>query len=193
MAIEAFRVIALGEFIPYDWLTDPIKDLLSKPEEDTDSDEDAEDEAEDEADEEKDVSKANVLANMGVMLVILAVILVVIILVIILIRSCKKGTCCHRQAMKIKAKIFWNSILRYVLQSYLKTSLGCLFALAAISFKNSSATTNALISMLMFVVLLAQPIIFACVMERNKENLQRKKIKAKIGAAYLGIRTKHWT
>lgn len=162
MAVETFKVIALGEFIPYDWMTDPIKDLLSPPEveeiidEDEDIDElegEDEDQNEDE-DSEEDAEKANVLANMGIMLVFLGVILVLIILVIVLIRSCKEGTCCHRQAMKLKAKIFWNSILRYILQSYLKTSLSCVFALSAMSFKNSSATTNALISMAMFVVLL---------------------------------------
>ena len=30
MAIKEFRVIALGEFIPYHWLTDPINEELSK-------------------------------------------------------------------------------------------------------------------------------------------------------------------
>ena len=30
MAIKEFRIIALGEFIPYNWLTDPINEELSE-------------------------------------------------------------------------------------------------------------------------------------------------------------------
>ena len=51
MGLKTFRTIALGEFIPYEWLTTPLKEMLK-------SDEGAENTDE----------KSNVLANMGVML-----------------------------------------------------------------------------------------------------------------------------
>lgn len=174
MAIETFRVIALGEFIPYDWLTDPLKEALASDEADT-SDSDLED-------------KSNVLANMGVMLVILVVLLVVSFLLVCIIRGCKKGSCCHRMSQKIKAKFFWNGILRYILQSYLKTSIGCALAFSLISWADTNSTINALMSIVFALVLACQPILFACIMERNKDHLFRTKTKAKIGAAYLGIR-----
>ena len=62
-----FRSIALGEFIEYKWLTEPIKDSMQG----------------------EDASKDdNVLSNMGVMLIFL----LVIVMLIIVLSICAKYT-----------------------------------------------------------------------------------------------------
>ena len=111
MAIETFRTIALGEFIPYEWLTGPLSEPFKAGEE---GDENA---------------RSSVIGNMGVMLVILSFIVVLAILITICVKCCKPGSKLHTLFGKIKAKIFWNSVLRFILQSYLKIAIGTLFSL----------------------------------------------------------------
>ena len=100
MAIETFRTIALGEFIPYGIVIDPLKDLLKGDP--------------DESGEDKD-SKANVLVNMGVMLAVLLLMILIVVVVVILVRFCKPGSKLHNFAQKVKKKLFWNGLLRSVL------------------------------------------------------------------------------
>ena len=68
IALNTFRVIALGEFIPYNEVTDPIKEELGAVK------------------EEEDVS--NPVWNMGVMLGILVVLVVVASLVALFSSIC---------------------------------------------------------------------------------------------------------
>lgn len=204
IAIETFRTIALGEFIPYDWLTDIVLGIFKSEDdvegateyEEEDSIEDSDDDESEDADFENgestkvEVDKSNVLANMGVMLVFLVILIVMILLVLLLVRFCKKGSALHNKFLQVKAKIFWNSIFRFILQSYLKTALGCMFAVRLISFSTGAATANALVSLAMLVTLSAIPFIFAVLMHKNKERLSRSAVKAKMGTLYLGSRTK---
>ena len=70
LAIKTFRTIALGEFIPYEWLTEPLSEPFQGVEDDTDA------------------SRANVCANMGIMLLFGGVILILALLVVILYKVC---------------------------------------------------------------------------------------------------------
>ena len=118
MVIDMFRSIALGEFIDSTWLTDPIKEkMLSSSDEDP---------------------KANVLSNMGIMLLFALVLVVIIIPVIIVIKFIRMGKI-HAIFEKLKQKLIWNSVIRYVLQSYLKTSIVCMMAFPVLSFANTKA------------------------------------------------------
>ena len=106
IAIETFRTIALGEFIPYDWLTDIVLGIFKSEDdvegateyEEEDSIEDSDDDESEDANFENgestkvEVDKSNVLANMGVMLVFLVILIVVILLVLLLVRFCNTGT-----------------------------------------------------------------------------------------------------
>ena len=175
MGIKTFRTIALGEFIPYEWLTKPLKKMLKNKESE-----------EDDASKE---DKSNVLANMGVMLVILLVIIFLTVLASLFICLCKKIPKCLNIFQKIRAKIFWNGILRFILQSYLKTIIGSLFAISLISFASKNTTINAIISIVMFCMLVVIPVIFAAILHKHRANLHKSGIKEKIGALYLGMRT----
>ena len=116
IATKTFRVIALGEFIPYDWLTEPLSKPFDEPESDERSSEISE--------------RGNVISNVGVMLLFGSLILVLAVTVLLASHTCcKSGTKCHSLAVKLKQKIFWNSILRFALQSYLKNIMAVLFAL----------------------------------------------------------------
>lgn len=75
MAILTFRKIALGEFIPSEWLTDPLRELTqSDPEDD---------------------GKGSALGNMGVMLIFGLLLVIIIGLVILIARLNKPGSKVH--------------------------------------------------------------------------------------------------
>ena len=175
MGLKTFRTIALGEFIPNEWLTKPIKELLkSKESEDSDAIKE---------------EKSNVLANMGVMLVILVVMIVLILFTGLFICLCRKSPKCLNIFKQIRAKIFWNTILRFILQSYLKTTIGCLFAVSFISFGDKNKIINAVMSIAMLCFLIVIPIVFGAILHKNRTNLHMTAIKEKIGSLYLGMRT----
>ena len=98
MVINTFRTIALGEFIPYDWLTEP----LSKPFEPSEE-------------EGEENQRSNILANMGIMIVFGVIIIIIIVMIIICLKLCRTGSKLHNLFLKIKAKVLWNTVLRYVL------------------------------------------------------------------------------
>lgn len=175
MAIETFRTIALGEFIPYEWLTEPLSKPFKRPEE--------------EEGEDGENDRSNVLANMGVMLVILAMIVVLAVLIILLIKCFDLGQKIQDLFLKIKAKIFWNSILRFILQSNLKTAIGTFFALYLIKVSTDMDAVNAGLTLCILAFLFFIPIFFFIVLNRNQEHLETEQMKAKIGSLYLGIRT----
>lgn len=108
---------------------------------------------------------------MGVMLVILAFIIVLIVLVSLLVCLCRKSPKFLNIVRKIRAKIFWNSILRYILQSYLKSTIACLFAISLISFVNKNAIINAILSIVILSILVVLPIVFAAILQRHRVNL----------------------
>ena len=177
MAIETFRTIALGEFIPYEFITEPLAEWFT-PESDA-SGEEGEDGSE---------SKAGVLSNMGVMLPILMVLLILVSLICVCVRYNKRGSKLHNLTMKVKKKVFYNSMLRFVLQSYLKTALGGVFALVLIKFKTGTDILNAVLAIVMMIILASFPIFFAILLHRKRDILSLDETKEQIGSLYLGIR-----
>ena len=99
IAISSFRVIALGEFIPYKWLTDPINEELSKT-----------------SIKENDIEgeSNNLLSEIGSMLVVLMVLIVVATITSVLVLVCKNNRKIQNIFLKLKKKIFWNSLIRYI-------------------------------------------------------------------------------
>ena len=114
MVLKAFRTIALLEFIPYEEMLGPVRKELEGG-----------------TGLSKEKIKSNPVLNMGAMLVVLFALLLLIIVMLLWIKYLYPGTRVNKIMHKLKAKVFWNSILRYLLTSYLSTSLGCMFALYA--------------------------------------------------------------
>ena len=108
---------------------------------------------------------------MGVMLVFLAIIVILAVVIVILIKFCKPGSKLHNLFLKIKGKIFWNSLLRYILQSNLKIAIGTLFALYLIKVSSDAEAVNAGLSICIVAALLFMPIFFYILLNRNRDSL----------------------
>ena len=124
---------------------------------------------------------------MGAMFVVLTVIVILAILVTIIYRKCKKGSKFHTLVMKIRAKIFWNSMLRFVLQSYLKVAIGTLFSIYLINTDTSGDIANTVFAIIVLLILIIFPIFFAIVLHRNRSSLDSQELRDRIGTLYLGI------
>ena len=100
IVIKTFRVIALGEFIPYEWLTEPLSEPFRS----------------DKSGEFEDTeSQSDVLSNMGIMLLFGGVILILAVLILLATQCCKPGMKGYELGMKLRRKMLWNTMLRFVL------------------------------------------------------------------------------
>ena len=126
---------------------------------------------------------------MGVNLVFGVILLALIVLVVVLVRTSKPGSRINNLFVKVKAKLFWNSVIRYILQSYLKTSIGCMMAVSAISFGSSKATVSSIIAILFAVVLAIIPLYFLRFLHKRRKTLQQVEVKQRFESLYQGIRT----
>ena len=113
------------------------------------------------------------MSNMGNMLLILLLALIVTTLVVLLVKFCNK--CCQSckdKASQLKKKLLWNFFLRFTLQSYLKISIGALFAVSVVELTSSaSSSVNATINIVMVVLISSLPIFYAILLHRNKDSL----------------------
>ena len=85
----------------------------------------------------------------------------------------------------------WNSVIRYVLQAYLKISIACMIAIFLIDFINSKATINAILCILLLTIISLIPFIFMRILYKNRKILHKTRVRKKLGSMYLGIRTKN--
>ena len=64
-----------------------------------------------------------------------------------------------------------------------------MFSIYVISFASGDTSiVNGIISLILLLVLVTLPILFALILHRNRENLTEEAMKAKIGSLYLGMR-----
>ena len=146
-AMDFFRTVALGEFIPYEEVTGPLSEPFQSEE------------------------GENILSSMGVMLVFGGIVLILAVLVVIMFRCCRPGMKCHSIGQKLKAKIFWNSMLRFSLQSSLKNSLAVMFTIKAISFSTTADTLNGVTGLVLLTILVGLPVFYAILLHKNRKEL----------------------
>lgn len=133
--------------------------------------------------------------NMGAMLLIAAIIFAVLILLVLLRLAQKRSACAKKAFDVIKKKLFWNTFLRYVLQSTLKLQIAAckviLFDKMTTQIVTKETPVMSIISSyIILMVLNICPVLFYAVLYRNKSNLDKDLIKEKIGTLYIGMRAK---
>jgi len=116
--LKQLKVMALMEFIPTQWFKDSIRELLGleKPCE-GDCLSDAESLPELALEEAK---STDLLDNLGAMVFLGSLIVGLVLLFLLIWLLALKCACCQKFIQSVKQKLFYNSILRYVLQSTLK-------------------------------------------------------------------------
>ena len=126
---------------------------------------------------------------MGVNLVFGVILLALLLLAIVLVKTSKTGSRINNLFIKVKSKLFWNFLIRYILQTYLRTSVGCMMAFYAVSFGTSTATASSILAILFAVALVVLPAYFLWFLHKRRETLQQTEVKQRFESLYLGIRT----
>ena len=90
----------------------------------------------------------------------------------------------------IKDKMFYNSVIRFFIQAYLKfCEIGCL-SLLNLSFDSPTQTGTTVAGILIFAFVVLFPATLSYLMRKHRVNLQSDDVKPRFGSAYLNIETK---
>ena len=122
------------------------------------------------------------------MLLFALVLVLVILPVFIVIKFCPPGKI-RGIFERLKQKLIWNSVIRYIIQSYLKTAIVCLMAFPVLSLENTKGKTNAAVNIALLTFLTVIPFVFQCILYKKRGTLHEESVKKKIGSLYLGTRT----
>ena len=77
----------------------------------------------------------------------------------------------------VKTKVFFNSVIRFFIQSYLKfCEIGCLF-LSTLSFMTTSEIASSVTGLVIFAFVVAFPIAVAVLLRRKRLSLENDDIK----------------
>lgn len=112
--IKELRKLALLEFIPLKWFQDSVKSVFGMQTESSDTDSDSCTEL------SSDLCGKSLLDNLGAMPLIALAILLLIGLMMLSKWLARKYAAFGRFYLSLKRKIFFNSLIRFVLQSTLK-------------------------------------------------------------------------
>lgn len=102
---------------------------------------------------------------------------------------CKKKDGFIRKATtKIKEKIFWNTFIRYSLQSYLKLVFAYFSAVGTLDWGSSLTVGQSCIVLLVVALLVILPMFYGYLLKANLMNLREETVIQKMGSLHLGIR-----
>lgn len=114
----------------------------------------------------------SVIDDMGAMFIIGLGLLFLIGMTFLFTAICKnKNGCCIKLVNKIKAKLLWNSVIRYSLQSYLKLAFANFAALTTIRWGTFSNVMLSLFTSLTSFILAILPFYYAL----HLKNLEKLK------------------
>ena len=114
--------------------------------------------------------------------ILFAVLILVIVVIIVIAKRIKLSDRRRQQMHNLKAKVFWNPIIRYLILNSLKLTMTALVA-----FKVNKDRLTDLSSAIGIVAMLnLAPIIFYCTVRANRSKLGDEEIQKVIGAIYMG-------
>ena len=114
--------------------------------------------------------------------ILFAVLILVILLGIFIFRRISRSEKAKARLRNLKAKVFWNPIIRYLILNSLKLSMT-----AFVSFKVSgTGLADISTSIALLIILNISPIIFYKAMKQSEDKLSEEETKKVIGSIYMG-------
>ena len=95
----------------------------------------------------------------------------------------------YRCYMTIKTKIFWNVLIRFSLQSFLKIMMGACLTLSLLEWADSGEVQQGIVSIVVIVAFALLPIIYVYMMYRKFDDLWMPSVKDRIGTIYSNMNT----
>ena len=117
---------------------------------------------------------------------IVLTILPFIVLLLELLLSCLPKAKSAVQKFK-NENIYWNSYLRFLIESYLELSIACLIRIQAFKFETITDTTLTCFSFIIFIVLILSMVGTPLFLVSNHKNIRKKEFKDTYGTLSLGL------
>ena len=144
------KVIALGEFIPYDEIKIKVKKILG-------------------VEDDQSFTESGLLDDLGTTWLVAAGLLLLTLLLLLLGLLKKKLNDKLKMVIeKVKAKLFWNAFIRYTLQTYLKIGFVCIPALAILSTKGATQKISIFANVALLLIL---PGLYAAILYKKREKM----------------------
>lgn len=132
----------------------------------------------------------NILKNLGLIAVGIAMLVGVVLLVLLIKFIVKKYPKLQPAYDFISAKLFFNSIIRVALETYLKLAISTMIAIKELKFEDSESKLNSVLSIGTLIFLLACPIFSYSFLRVNKHRLEYFPFKKRVVSLYLNVDTK---
>ncbi len=91
----------------------------------------------------------------------------------------------YKRYRSVKGMIFYNTFLRFTLQSNLKMGIA---AATTLSVATSYASGSVVVALVELIVFCLCTVLFRFILHKNKDNLARPSMHGKIGSLYLGLK-----
>lgn len=137
--------------------------------------------------------KGSIFDKLAVFIIIGLALVVMLVILVALFFLQKFCPCVQKCYAVIKQKLFYNTLIRYLLMGSLKMQITFCGALAIGTFvpvseeKPMPDRGTLITSTVLMVLLTLIPFIFALILWRNKDQLGKPAVEKKIGAMYFGF------
>ena len=91
--------------------------------------------------------------------------------------------------MTIKTKIFWNTFIRFSLQSFLKIMMGACLTLSLLHWTDRGEVQQGVTSIVIIVTLVLLPFIYVYVIYRKFDDLWMPSVRDRVGTIYSNMNT----
>ena len=145
--LQKLKIIALGEYIPYEWITSHLRDKYEK------------------------VGEENTFERLGSMMILIGVLVIFTMLLIVTNLIWTKLGFSQRTFQFVKQKLFWNSFIRTSLHSYIKATFIFFSLMGMLKWSTLFDLAKSLASIIVVISLVTLPVMYACVLHKNWEVL----------------------
>ena len=167
--LKFIKMIALMEFMPTGWFTDILSDWFGIQKGDD----------------------QNIVENMGMMLLIGCCVLFAVLLILVVGLLMLFNFKLYRIFRNLLRKVFYNTFIRYLLQSTLKLQIASLITITLTEWDKGKI--QILIAGSVVGVLTLFPFIAIWILVRHFKSLSKLSMADKIGSFYLGLKSdKRW-
>ena len=157
---------------------------------DIDNDEDDEDDDLEDDVEPKSIKGPNLLKQLGAFFGLFCLILLLISCLACFRMCAMTKYSVYKCYMTIKTKIFWNALIRFSLQSFLKLMMGACLTLSLLKWGDTGEIQQGVISIFLIVTLGLLPFIYVYVMYRKFDDLRMPSVRDRFGTIYNNMNPK---
>ena len=92
---------------------------------------------------------------------------------------------------KLDEMLYWGYIITLLHESYMILAICAFINLAKPSYEETPSKISTILSIVTIIILCIYPIFLNTVLYRNSLDLEKPRLKRKLGSAYEGLRTKN--